>query len=252
MSIMDKKEALKILEALADGCSPITGELIEDDHIMNNRDVIWALQYAITAIKQSAQTSPEMEIDKKAIKAAINLLEQNKLKPTANRLAGLLLGTRKFRTKVIQSDPLYGQYRKRFTKGQLLDFLEHYLVAHKYKVYSPNQDEPWKLNPFFTRSLFNNLSDRAMDQLKQKVKAIGIVKTENLNVHIIQARKRYYRSHEPWSEVEMELLTKAMQYTNDLELLSECFGRSKNAIEVCGLKKLYEQQMQMETQKSDP
>ena len=39
---------------------------------------------------------------------------------------------------------------------------------------------------------------------------------------------------------EKTLLSKALEYTNDLDLLSTCFQRGKGSIEACGLKIIYE------------
>ena len=41
-------------------------------------------------------------------------------------------------------------------------------------------------------------------------------------------------------ELEKELLSKAIKYTNDLELLSNCFQRGKGSIESCGRRLIYE------------
>jgi len=42
------------------------------------------------------------------------------------------------------------------------------------------------------------------------------------------------------TDKEKELLEKAMEYTNDLELLSECFQRGIGSIESCGKRLIYE------------
>ncbi len=67
-----------------------------------------------------------------------------------------------------------------------------------------------------------------------------MLKTENLSEYTQNARKNYPRAYESWSEKEKELLFKALKYTNDLDLLSECFQRGKGSIESCGQRLIYE------------
>ena len=78
--------------------------------------------------------------------------------------------------------------------------------------------------------------------MKEKINELGVVKTENLSEYIQNARVNYPRAYESWSEVEKELLSKAIKYTNDLDLLSECFQRGKGSIESCGQRIIYESQ----------
>ena len=65
-------------------------------------------------------------------------------------------------------------------------------------------------------------------------------KTEGLSETIILARKTYPRAYEHWTEKEVHLLEKALEYTNNLELLSECFQRGRGSIESKGKKIKYE------------
>lgn len=49
---MDINKTIEILEALASGCSPTTGEMINNDSVLNERDVIRAIQIAIDQLKK--------------------------------------------------------------------------------------------------------------------------------------------------------------------------------------------------------
>lgn len=51
---MNTEDAVKILNALAQGIDPTTGELIEDDHILSNPHVIRALFTGINALTQNS------------------------------------------------------------------------------------------------------------------------------------------------------------------------------------------------------
>lgn len=49
---MDIRDTINVLEALAAGCSPKTGQLIDYDSVLNEREVIRALQIAINELKK--------------------------------------------------------------------------------------------------------------------------------------------------------------------------------------------------------
>jgi hypothetical protein len=161
---MDKNTTIEILEALASGYSPKTGEMLPDESVLNEREVIRALQIAIDELK----------------KDLVNKVAQKKQK-----------------------------------------------------------DEKYKEIDYFKTVIFNTLTEAAIEKLKVRIETLGIQKTENLSENILKARVLYPRAYEPWSSEEKELLTKAIEYTNDLEILSECFQRGKGSIETFGQKIIY-------------
>jgi hypothetical protein len=55
------------------------------------------------------------------------------------------------------------------------------------------------------------LSLNAVNQLRAKVSALGIAKSEGLSENVLSARKKHPRAFEPWSAEEIELLRKATQ-----------------------------------------
>lgn len=55
---MDATKATSIFEALASGCSPTTGQLIENDSVLGERDVIRALQFAIDELSDGKKRKP--------------------------------------------------------------------------------------------------------------------------------------------------------------------------------------------------
>jgi hypothetical protein len=233
---MEINKAIEILEALASGCSPKTGESIDKDSVLNERDVIRALQIAIDNLKANKPyTVLKIEIEEEDIKGVLELFKEQKQNPTPHKLAGFFIGSTKFINETIMQDQLYGKYQNLYQKGQLLDFFTQF--SSKNNLIN---EKPYKDINFFQETVFNNLSEKAINQLKEKVKELGVQKSENLSEYVQNARVNHHRAYEPWTEIEKELLTKAMKYTNDLELLSYCFQRGKGSIESCGQRLIYE------------
>lgn len=168
---MDTSKTIQILEALVSGCSPKTGEVLAEESVLNERDVIRALQIAIDQLKtlepkQSQTGAKKDKVDK-------NILKE-------------------------------------------IDY--------------------------FRKEKFNHLSSETIEKLKNRVRDFGVTKTENLSDYIINARINYKRAYEPWSDDEKELFAEAIKYTNDVDLLSDCFQRGKGSIESFGQKLIYESQ----------
>ena len=242
--------AIEILEALASGCSPQTGELIENDSVLNERDVIRALEKAISElerINRSTENQPqktELNITKEEIDKTIKLFQSVEYNPTYSRLTHFFLKSKEFEFPILNSNELYGKYFGYYTKQDLHKFFKHYLIENGYslhgKVKKERKPQPWKDIDFFQKDKFNNLTEKAIEQLKNKINEIGILKTEDLSEYIVNARVRHFRAYESWTDKEKELLEKAMEYTNDLELLSECFQRGIGSIESCGKRLIYE------------
>lgn len=168
---MDISRTIQILEALVSGCSPKTGEVVAEDSVLNERDVIRALQIAIDELK-------------------------------------------------------------------LLSPKESQTVAKKEKA----DKNLYKEIDYFKKEKFNHLSSETINKLKSRVRDFGVTKTENLSDYIINARTNFKRAYEPWSDDEKELFAEAIKYTNDVDLLSECFQRGKGSIESFGQKLIYESQ----------
>jgi hypothetical protein len=242
--------AIEILEALASGCSPQTGELIENDSVLNERDVIRALEKGISElerINRSTENQPqktELNITTEEIDKTIKLFQSVEYNPTYSRLTHFFLKSKEFEFPILNSNELYGKYFGYYTKQDLHKFFKHYLIENGYslhgKVKKERKPQPWKDIDFFQKDKFNNLTEKAIEQLKNKINEIGILKTEDLSEYIVNARVRHFRAYESWTDKEKELLEKAMEYTNDLELLSECFQRGIGSIESCGKRLIYE------------
>lgn len=237
---MDINKRIEILETLASGFSPETGEMIGHDSVLNEREVIRALQIAIDNLKkESDDTDSNVNIEKQDIDHVIQLFNKEGELVTANKFLGFFLGIRKFKNDVIIRDQYYGKYHNCYKKGELFDFFTQYLNENPLVKKESKNINTYREIDFFRKLNFCNLSDKAIEQLRQKVKALELQKTENLSTLVKIAREKHPRAYEPWSEDEKRLLRKAMKYTNNLKLLSSCFQRGVGSIESCGQRLLY-------------
>src|SRR5690606_7036434 len=122
---------------------------------------------------------------------------------TANNLTAFFLGNRQFKKPELMTSKLYGKYRGVYTDGQMIDYFARYLVEYKLIPQSPSKDAPYKQIDYFIKEKFNKFSDSDISKLKEKVKEIGMQKTENLPTYILEARRFYRRAYEPWSHREL-------------------------------------------------
>lgn len=165
---MDAIKATEILEALASGVSPVTGEVLHDESVLYDRDVIRALQFAIDRMES---------------------------------------------------------YNKRKTskpKGKAKD--------------------DYSIVDYFRREKFNNFSESYLKKLSAKVSKLKLLKAENLSPFIQAARKTYPRAYEPWLDAEKSLFADAIEFTNDLEVLSRLFQRGRGSVQFFGEKLIYERE----------
>lgn len=226
-SHMDKKTALNILEALANGCSPFSGEVLSEESVLNDRNVIRALQFAIDSLSGLPNEKNEILIDEADIIEANLLFEKHTGSATSAKLVGLFLGTRNFKNVLLKDNRLYGKYAGKFKKGELGDYLSKY-----FEDVNPlnRKFETWDNLEYFKEPVFNKLSEKAIEQLKEKVKALPITKKDDLSQAVVKARLEHYRYQEPWSFEETQILKKSLEYTNSLKVLSKCFGRTTGSI----------------------
>lgn len=244
---MDIIKAITILESLAAGCSPATGIVVSDESVLNERDVIRALQVAIDYLRGKTnilERSAEVEIDEEDIQTVLQLFREQNSSVTSSRLTGFFLATRSFKNDQYTGHRLYGKYKDLFRKGQLRDFFDIYLgdSAGARQEKKRRDKQPWEDIGFFQTETFNNLSAEATDRLKEKINELGITRTTNISDYVQKARINYPRSYEPWTDEERRLLWEALQDTNDLNLLSSCFQRGPNTIEHRGQELIYQNQ----------
>ncbi len=246
---MDRHKTIEILEALASGYSPLTGARLANDSVLNEREVIRALQIAIDYLNTNQLPNlASIKINGNEIQSVIELFRQEEVNVTTDRLVDFFLARRMFKNQALVSNAYYGKYRDHYSKGLLWDFFNRYLADNNFALEAKGlkmkkkKDNRYKEIDFFQQETFNKLSEKAIQQLKDKVSELELQRTENLSEHIQEARLKCPRAFEPWSEKEKELLKKAIEYTNDLDLLANCFQRGKNSIEIYGQKIIYDAQ----------
>lgn len=244
---MNKEETIEILEALASGCSPKTGEVLHDDSVVNERDVIRALQIAIINLKEvNNNNSLSISIPEDEINQTIALFQSVNYNPSYSRLSHFFLRTKMFEYSELNVNPLYGKYTDHYSNVELHKIIKLHLINNGFslsgKVNRSPGDQKWRNVTHFESPIFNKLSEMAVNQLKEKINEIGILKTENLSDNILKKRVDFPRANETWSLNEKELLKKALLYTNDIELLVLCFQRSHGSIRTTSKKIIYAQQ----------
>lgn len=241
---MNIEKTIQILDALASGCSPNTGEIIENDSVLNDREVIRALERAIAVLEdrlvcgQNVGNKSNKEsslIPTEEIHYAIKLFQDNNYRPSHARLTRFFIGQKFFPITELNSDSLYGKYRTSADKVELKVFISSFLLDNGYtlhgKLKSMKKNEVPQDDLFFKAPIYNNLSEEERISLFNDINKLEILKSEDLSLQVINARESYPRAYEPWTKEESSLLENALKYTNDLEFLSGCFKRSKNSIQ---------------------
>ncbi|MEJ8756811.1 hypothetical protein WG947_07395 [Pontibacter sp. H259] len=247
---MDKEEAYNILDALAEGCSPFTGEQLENDSILNERKVIRALQIALDALntrptsKQQSSTTVQDSVEVKTVMTIIEVMKAANIEPSVSKVSRFLLGSKQFKESNITQNGLYGSLKHSFTYRTLNPTISQLAKDNNditTALTTSPKEKPWDSVDFFEQPQFCTLSEKAIDQLKNKINELGILKQPpHLSDYVISARTEYARAYEPWSSKELEYLGKALKYTNDLQLLSVCFQRGENSLRTVGKKLIYE------------
>lgn len=270
---MTLEEALKILDNLAAGYHPKTGELLSDDSVCNSRSVIRALQMAIDNIKANNKPSNDsrQQSSKKAIASTslknetlemsdINIdeyLTDEKLfeylqafknigfNPTVARIGKSLIGTQaKSIYKHVKDFSFYGVLENATTYSNIKPIIATFFEKHDEIIQEEylNVDKPWEDIDFFEQADFNQLTQFTIIQLTETIVDFPLKRNvSNMSSEaMIIARNIFSRAYEPWEQQENSLLLKTLRYTNDLELLSKIFKRGHGAIRSQGQKLLYQ------------
>ncbi|WP_192822134.1 hypothetical protein [Rufibacter sp. LB8] len=253
---MNREEAIAILDALAAGCSPFTGEVLEGHPILQERSVIRALQTALVSLSAQPGTTRQSTSQTESLPTALSIeeldnairvLQENGFSTSFGRLTKFLLGSRHFEGTAVTRSPLYGVYKGQFRYNSLkplvLQALQDNPDLNTFAASKkpPAQEKPWDSVAYFTGPKFCKLSVKALGQLKEKLEALGIQKpTATLPDNQQPARLSYPRAYEPWSAQETEFLAKALFYTNDLKVLSSCFLRTESSLSAMGKKLIFE------------
>ena len=193
----------------------------------------------------ASEPETKKEIDEANILEAMEIFRQCDYSPTYKRLTHFFLGSKNLNCVELDSHRMFGFYKNCFSKQEFHKLLKKFLNDHGYTLRGKLREErsnySWKNNDFFDKETFNHLSDSAVKQLKEKIAELTLKKMDPLSETVALARRNHPRAYEPWTEKEEELLQKAMEYTNNLELLIECFQRGRGSIESKGKKIRYQE-----------
>ncbi len=217
------------IEALLNHCNPVTGELC-DDKILYEASVRnmleWALEQCSAGEQGNDETVFKMLVSNEQIEEVRLALKNQGMRPSSALVTKFLLGSKASKFAAVQNHPFFECIDKKH-RNLLRVLVDDYFDKHVEETYAmPEQD-----HLFFRSGIYNNLSDKAVIRLQELIAAIGIVKRpDELSPAVQKIRKEHFRSHEPWTAHELELLKTALSYTNDLEFLSKTFQRGKNAM----------------------
>ena len=270
---MTLEETLKILDSLAAGFHPETGEELSNDSVCNSRSVIRALQMAIDNIRTNYNNSNNIrqQPSKKSTSnlsrpneilqvASINIdeyLTDKKLfdylqafkeigfNPTVARIGKSLVGTKaKSIYKHVKGFSFYGVLENATTYPNIKPIIAKFFEKYEEQINEEylTIDKPWEEIDFFEQVDFNQLTEHTIAQLTDTIAELSLKRNvSNMSSEaMVIARKIFPRAYEPWEQQENSLLLKTLRYTNNLELLSEIFKRGPGAIRSQGQKLLYQ------------
>ncbi len=266
---MTLEEALKILDNLAAGYHPETGELLPNDSVCNSRSVIRVLQMSIDIIKAnnnsrqpSFKKTASTVYQKNEISetVAINIdeyLTDEKLfeylqtfkevgfNPTVARIGKCLIGTQaKSIYNYVKDFSFYGILENATTYSNLKPKIAVFFEKYDERINEEylNVDKPWEEIDFFEQASFNQLTAFTIAQLAETIGDLPLKRNvSNMSSEaMVVARNIFPRAYEPWEQQENSMLLRTLRYTNDLELLSPVFKRGPGAIRSQGQRLLYQ------------
>ncbi len=219
----------QIIEALLNGCNPVTGEVCSDE-ILNEESVRNMLQWALAKADEDdnalSSVSGASLVSTEQIEELRMLIKNQGLKASSAMVTKFLLGSHAAKFNDIKNHHLFQSIDRKF-RNILRVQIDDYFEKHVEEDFGVDVSE----HPFFNQAAYNKLSDAAVRRLEELIFSIGIIKKGNdLTPAVMKIRKEHPRSHEPWSEQELDLLNTSLAYTNDLDFLSKTFQRGRNAM----------------------
>lgn len=238
---MNNKRIIEIVEALLDGYSPTTGESLEDNIILNDREIIRALTIIVLKLKEILPSEEEAitKIDVNDFLSAINAFESYDVNVTEHRLRKFFSGRELSENENLNSHVLFGKYEDSLSsKAVYLSVKELFSNLYR-KPTKKRKVKEWSHITYFEEEKFNSLTSNEIEIYKRSIIELGMIKNEDLSGYIIDSRRNYKRAYEPWIEKEIQILKEVIYKTNDLEVLSEIFQRGPGGIESQAKKLIY-------------
>lgn len=166
-------------------------------------------------------------ISKENFNAYVAEMKNKKVELSHSMMCYVLLGSARAEVGQLEmSLSFYGRLQNLTKQKTLKALLLEYFKKEIYK------DVQKVLPDFFGTPTYNRLSENELISLHQAINDIPIAKPTSTitSAHILELRKKYPRSHEPWTETEATVFENIIQKTNNLKLLTEILQRSENSI----------------------
>ena len=190
-------------------------------------DFLRIVEEHIAATGATQKIDIEQMLSEEQLALYIEEMKQKKVRLSHFALGKILLGSE--RNGMNEEDialSFYGVLKNITKYNAIRPRLADYFEKNIYKEITQQLDN------FFFPPVYNHFSETARKTLHDSINNIPIEKpTEALtNQNIVELRKTYPRSHEPWKNKEVNLFHETVQQTNDIDFLSLVFQRSPNSI----------------------
>ncbi len=170
------------------------------------------------------ENQKEELISKDILTTYIDEMRKKQLEISPQRLCYILTGSTSATIGPLEmSLSYYGKLKGIVKQKTLLEFLHQKEIPNTLIYAEPDLPE------FFRKTTFNHLKEEAIKVIKQVIAELPSEKPATTHT-IVELRKKHKRAHEPWTKAEINIFEKAIEQTNDLELLSGLMQRSVRSI----------------------
>ena len=240
---MDNNRIIKNLEALLDGYLTSSGESVENNIIINDRETIRTFQTVIHKLRNNIVESDNIESKKKKSEIEIkdivvddyieliNLLKFNNINPTKNRLRKFFAGRYLKDYKKLIDNDLFGKYEYRLTGRAIYNQInQHWKNIPINQINnSKNLIERGNVSTISVKANAYVLKDNDINNYKNIINNLGMHKVENSQ--ILMSRIKFKRAYESWCLEEDAVLKELISMEVSLEQIAEILLRSKSSIE---------------------
>jgi ATP-dependent DNA helicase RecQ len=160
----------------------------------------------------------------------IRLLSEARIPPTPQNLGKILLASgRMGASEVVSGLSCYGILRGRTVYKSISEQLKAHFDSSPVASQFREQDTS---SVFFDGPLYNNMQPGRQEKMTHQIKQLEILRPDETitNEYILEQRKTFQRSYEPWSEEELTLFRQALDQTNDLDIHAQIFLRNPGSI----------------------
>jgi hypothetical protein len=203
--------------------------LLEKKYRIDKSDVI-------KNIRSAWDSSFGVEIKPEDLYLAILLERKYYTKLERDRVPNMLKGGGWFMYPDLYKSHLYGKYRN-VSLYTLNRAFSKFLRQPEIRAFTNDLFYPYLNINFFDKPIFNELTEKDVKKLRRKqVRLDESVFLSGLDweEHSKMLKRKHLRNGKKWNPREKKYLQEAMKMTNDLEVLSDLFGRSTKSIKMQG------------------